>query len=281
MVEKSQVTTPTHIVCDTHNLAFRAYHAVPNLTFDDVGTSVAFGVFREVLELRETFGEDSVFSFCFDVGRSNRVKDDPRYKDNRQPTTEEEKVLLDEVREQITRMRDGLLQDAGFQNIFWAKGFEADDLIATVCDAVAPAEVIIVSSDKDLYQLLSPRVMMFPPAKRVVYTESCLMRDFGVRPDQWSRVKAIAGCPGDNVIGLAGIGEKKASQYLTRAMGEHTATFKRIRTALPELKKNHILTKIPYPGTPICRPNNKPVDMVALEKVCKSLGFSSFRWSRG
>ncbi|MBY0430317.1 MAG: DNA polymerase I, partial [Rhodospirillales bacterium] len=97
------------------------------------------------------------------------------------------------------------------------QGFEADDLIATYAKAAAAkgAKVTIVSSDKDLMQLVGDGIEMLDPIKNKAITAVEVMEKFGVPPAQVVDVQALAGDPTDNVPGVPGIGIKTAAQLIT------------------------------------------------------------------
>jgi len=94
--------------------------------------------------------------------------------------------------------------------------YEADDLIATLCRQLADADqaVVVVSSDKDLAQLVAERVTLYDFGKGVRYGPAEVQAAFGVRPDQIADLLALAGDPVDNIPGVAGIGRKTAAELL-------------------------------------------------------------------
>ena len=96
------------------------------------------------------------------------------------------------------------------------EGFEADDLIASYAEAVTAAggQVTIVSSDKDLMQLLRPGVAMLDPIKNVMIGPDEVREKYGVGPDKMVEIQALMGDSVDNVPGVAGIGPKKAAALI-------------------------------------------------------------------
>jgi len=94
--------------------------------------------------------------------------------------------------------------------------YEADDLIATVCEAVTQRghQVVVVTSDKDLAQLVSDRVTLLDFAKEARFTPDDVREKFGVRPEQITDLLALAGDPVDNIPGVPGIGRKTAAELL-------------------------------------------------------------------
>jgi 5'-3' exonuclease len=94
--------------------------------------------------------------------------------------------------------------------------YEADDLIGTLCARLMPRDHsgVIVTSDKDLAQLVSDRVVLFDFAKGERYDAAAVRAKFGVRPDQVTDLLALAGDPVDNIPGVSGIGRKTAAEIL-------------------------------------------------------------------
>ena len=94
--------------------------------------------------------------------------------------------------------------------------YEADDLIATLCAKLLPRghRAVIVTSDKDLTQLVSDQVTLLDFGKGERYTPAEVQEKFGVRPDQITDLLALAGDPVDNIPGVPGIGRKTAADIL-------------------------------------------------------------------
>ena len=96
--------------------------------------------------------------------------------------------------------------------------FEADDLIATYSKIIADAgaKVTVISSDKDLMQLVSNKVRLFDPMKSKVIGEKEVLEKFGVKPTQVIDVQSLAGDSSDNIPGVPGIGIKTASELISK-----------------------------------------------------------------
>ena len=98
------------------------------------------------------------------------------------------------------------------------EGYEADDLIATF-QAIAHKEnrkVVIVSSDKDLMQLVDNNTVMLDPMKQTWIDEEKVLEKFGVKPNRVIDVQSLAGDTSDNVPGVPGIGLKIAAELINR-----------------------------------------------------------------
>lgn len=236
------------LIFDVPNLCHRNFHAFggSGMQYEGRPTAVIFGFLRDVLKLQQRFvTKDCVF--CFDVGKSLREKHFPFYKAKRRANqaVKDQKPL----REQISRLQLETLGQIGFKNVYGFEGYEADDIIASVCERLDD-NVGIISSDHDLYQLLRVNRFIYQPNKKDTYTEVDLAVDYGVTPEQWPTVKAIAGCSSDEIPGIEGVGEITAARYIAGKLGASTATYKRILHQKQLWEKNLELVRLPYPGCP-------------------------------
>lgn len=113
--------------------------------------------------------------------------------------------------------------------------YEADDLIATLCAGLTAEGhgAVIVTSDKDLAQLVTDRVTLLDFAKETRYTPAEVADKFGVRPDQIADLLALAGDPVDNIPGVPGIGRKTAADLLA-----HFGSLEEIYARLDEVRQN-------------------------------------------
>ena len=207
MTEKNP--TPCKIcLVDGSGFIFRAFHALPPLTRGD-GTPVnaVLGYCNMIYKLARDQDCDA-FAVLFDTARTTfRTDIYPEYKANRPPPPEE-------LIPQFPLIRDAT-RAFGLPSIEMA-GFEADDLIATYARLAHERgdHVTIVSSDKDLMQLVRDRVVMLDPMRMREIGPDQVMEKFGVGPDQVVEVQALAGDATDNVPGVPGIGVKTAALLL-------------------------------------------------------------------
>jgi len=193
---------------DGSGYLFRAYHALPPLNRPD-GTPVnaVLGFSRMLMQLLDDPEVDHV-AVILDAGRKtfrNEIYD--KYKANRPEPPEDLIPQFPLIREAATAF--------GMPSVELA-GFEADDLIATYARMAVEAggTCTIVSSDKDLMQLIRPGVDMMDPMKQRKIGPAEVMEKFGVTPDKVVDVQALAGDSTDNVPGAPGIGVKTAAQLL-------------------------------------------------------------------
>ncbi|GLR78545.1 DNA polymerase I (plasmid) [Azospirillum oryzae] len=194
---------------DGSGFIFRAFHALPMLTRPD-GTPVnaVLGFSNMLLKLLADAKAEAV-AVVFDSKRLNfRNEFYPDYKAHRPEPPEELKPQFALIREATEAFCLPCLE---------LEGFEADDLIATYARLAQEAgrPVTIVSSDKDLMQLVRPGVGMFDPMKNKTIGPDEVFEKFGVPPDKVVDVQALAGDSVDNVPGVPGIGVKTAAQLIT------------------------------------------------------------------
>jgi len=193
-----------HLV-DGSGFTFRAFHALPLLTRAD-GTPVnaVLGFTNMLMKLLEDTEVTDIAIF-FDTAHKTFRHDIYRdYKANRPDPPEELMPQFPLVREATRALNLPCIE---------VPGFEADDLIATYARQAAESglNVIIVSSDKDMMQLVSDRVTMFDPMKNRRIGCEQVVDIFGVNPNKMVDVQALAGDSVDNVPGVPGIGVKTAA----------------------------------------------------------------------
>jgi DNA polymerase-1 len=196
------------VLVDASGFIFRAFHAIRILTRPD-GTPVnaVYGYITMLMKLLEDMKPDHI-AVIFDSARKTFRNDlAPSYKANRSEPPDELVPQFSLVREATRAFNFDCIE---------LNGFEADDLIATYTKHAleAGADVTIVSSDKDLMQLVSNRVSMFDSIKNQRIGPEQVLEKFGVPPAKVVDVQALAGDSSDNVPGVPGIGVKTAAQLI-------------------------------------------------------------------
>jgi DNA polymerase-1 len=200
---------PSLILVDGSGYIFRAFHALPPMTRPD-GTPVN-AVFGFVNMLAKLIAENpgQRIAVVFDASRKSFRNDIyPAYKAQRPDPPPELVPQFGLIREAV---------DAFGLPAIELSDWEADDLIASYARAETEegGRVVIVSSDKDLMQLVRPGVTMLDPIKQRPIGEAEVVEKFGVPPAKVVDVQALAGDPVDNVPGVPGIGIKTAAQLIT------------------------------------------------------------------
>ncbi|MDA9930147.1 DNA polymerase I [Alphaproteobacteria bacterium] len=196
------------VLIDGSGYIFRAFHALPPMTRGD-GTPVnaVYGFTSMVMKLVDDLGPAHV-AVVFDTSRKTFRNDIyPEYKANRSEPPEELVPQFGLVRDATKALSLAQME---------APGFEADDLIATYAamGEAAGMETIIVSSDKDLMQLVRGNITMLDPMKQRRIAAPEVEERFGVGPDKVVDVQALAGDSTDNVPGVPGIGVKTAAELI-------------------------------------------------------------------
>jgi DNA polymerase I len=203
------MSKPKHVyLVDGSGYIFRAFHALPPLTRSD-GTHVnaVLGFTNMLLKLLDETDADHI-GVIFDAGRATfRNEIYAEYKANRPDVPPELIPQFSMVREATRACNVACVE---------MEGFEADDIIATyACRAKeAGADVTIVSSDKDLMQLVNDKVRMLDPIKNKPISFPEVQEKFGVSPDKVIDIQALAGDSTDNVPGVPGIGVKTAAELI-------------------------------------------------------------------
>ncbi|MFA7237194.1 MAG: DNA polymerase I [Phycisphaeraceae bacterium] len=206
---------------DGHAQMFRAYHAIRSLSSPVTGepTNATFGFVSMLLKLLREEKPDYL-AMAIDIGGDQgtfRTQLDPQYKAQRQAPPEDFHPQVERIVEIVGMLNIPVLS---------AVTFEADDVIATICDRVnklpgsgtslpgAGVEVRIVSRDKDLKQLLGEQVTMFDPFKNELIDPRKLKEEEGIEPGQVVDVLALMGDNVDNIPGAPGIGPKTACKLI-------------------------------------------------------------------
>ena len=248
--------------------------AMKGLSWEEHATGVVFGFLRQIQQLAEEF-PSSRFAFAWDSRKSFRKVVYPEYKRRTKVEDPEMEDLLNSGRPQFTEIRLKVLPRLGFKNNFIQVGLEADDIIAKIAQDYADKmdSIVIVSSDEDLFQLLTDNVSMYNPREKKHYTCEDFTKDKGITPKEWPSVKAIAGCSSDNVHGINGIGEKTIIKFIRNEL-KTGKKFDDIMGFDPTF--NLSLVKLPHARTtPITLIDDK-LNFSEFEGTCMDYGFASF-----
>ena len=203
---------------DGSGYIFRAYYALPPLSrkSDGLPTGAVSGFCSMLFKLLEDVRADDSkhkpthFAVIFDSARKNfRNEIYSEYKANRAEAPDDLAPQFEYIRKSVKAFN---LPSIELLN------YEADDLIATYAKKIteAGAKVTVISSDKDLMQLVSNKVRLFDPMKSKVIGEKEVIEKFGVKPNQVIDVQSLAGDPSDNVPGVPGIGVKTAAELINK-----------------------------------------------------------------
>ncbi|MCH9809089.1 MAG: DNA polymerase I [Alphaproteobacteria bacterium] len=212
--DDAPISKGSHVyLVDGSGYIFRAFHALPPLTRPSDGLPVgAVHGFCQMLWklMADSKASDApthlavIFDYSAKTFRNDIYED---YKANRPPPPEELVPQFPLIREAVQAFNVACIEQ---------EGYEADDLIATYANQILEAggDVTVVSSDKDLMQLVQPGLVMLDGMKNKRIGPDEVMQKFGVPPDKVVDVQALAGDSVDNVPGVPGIGVKTAAQLI-------------------------------------------------------------------
>ncbi|MGW6224106.1 DNA polymerase I [Streptomyces olivaceus] len=271
---------PRLMLMDGHSLAYRAFFALPAENFTTATGQPTNAIYGFASMLANTLRDEAPthFAVAFDVSRKTwRSEEFTEYKANRSKTPDEFKGQVELI---------GELLDAMNVTRFAVEGFEADDVIATLATQ-AEAEgfdVLIVTGDRDSFQLVSEHTTVLYPTKGVSeltrFTPEKVFEKYGLTPAQYPDFAALRGDPSDNLPGIPGVGEKTAAKWINQ-FGSFAELVERVdevkgkagqnlRDHLESVKLNRRLTELerqvelPKPVTELERPayDRKGVAMI-------------------
>lgn len=218
------------VLLDAHAILHRAYHALPDfVSAKGEPTGGLYGVTTMLIKIIDELQPDFVVA-CYDLPgptfRNDAYKD---YKAGR-------KKADDELISQMKRSRD--IFKAFDIPIYDKPGFEADDMLGTIVEKLKKdpnTEIVIASGDMDTLQLVDSKKVQVYTLKKgikdtIIYDEKGVNERFGFGPELLPDYKGLRGDPSDNIIGIAGIGEKTATTLIT--------TFGTIENMYKELEKS-------------------------------------------
>jgi DNA polymerase-1 len=206
---------PTLLVIDGHSLAFRAFYALPLESFQTSGgqhTNAIHGFLSMFLTILQAEKPTHV-AVAFDISRySFRTAEYPEYKGTRGETPPEFIGQVPLLQEALHAMRIPTMQ---------MENFEADDILATLATKgeAEGMRVLVVSGDRDTFQLVTEEVTVLYPSARGVselkrYTPDAVEERYGIRPNQYPDIAALVGETSDNLPGVDKVGEKTAVKWI-------------------------------------------------------------------
>ena len=215
------------ILIDGSGYIFRAFYGLPSMTNENgVPVNAVFGFTKMLLKLIDDFKPIYV-AVIFDVARKTFRNDlYDLYKANRSDPPEELIPQFSIIREATNAIGLPVVE---------MEGFEADDLIATYSNIAQKTnkKVIIISSDKDLMQLVDDNTILFDPMKQYWINDEQVFEKFGVYPNRVIDVQSLAGDSSDNIPGVPGIGIKTAAELINQY-----GDLEQLLTRATEIKQN-------------------------------------------
>jgi len=215
---------------DGTSLVYRSFFAIKLSTSRGFPTGAIFGFIQTLKKIISRY-QPEYLGICFDVSRKTfRQEKFKEYKIQRPPLPEGLKIQIPVIKKLINYLGINLIEK---------EGFEADDIIATLVNEILQdnLKVIVVSSDKDIYQLLKgTQVMVYHPQKEKILTEKDFIAEFGFSPQKNIDYLALVGDSVDNVPGAKGIGKVTATQ-LIKDFGSIENIFNNLEKLAPNLRK--------------------------------------------
>ena len=245
---------PRLLLLDGHSLAYRAFYALPPENFSTTTGQTTNAVFGFTSMLINSLRDESPthVAVAFDLSRSTfRSAEYPEYKAGRSKTPDEFGAQLPLINQVLDALHiPTIVKDQ----------YEADDIIATIASTAERSgfDVLVVSGDRDTFQLVSERVTVLYPKRGVSeisrMTPEAVMERYGLSPAQYPDYAALRGDPSDNLPNIPGVGEKTAAKWV-RDFGSLAALVDRVdevkgkagdalRAALGSVLRNRRLTEL-------------------------------------
>ncbi|MDH3519085.1 MAG: DNA polymerase I [Myxococcales bacterium] len=281
MPQSAPPDAPHVVIVDGTNTLYRAFFAIPGLRAPDgTPTNAAYGFVNMLGKVLREQRPDRVIVVFDARGETFRHRIYDAYKAHRDAQPEDLSAQIPLVRELVEAHRIPIIE---------VEGFEADDVIATLVRRTpGAARISIVSTDKDLMQLVDDRVALLDGIRERRYGPEEVEARFGVPPEQILDLRALVGDPSDNIPGVKGIGEKGAAKLILEwgdletllAHADEVAA-KRARSALKEGADSARLSKrlatlrtdAPLPLDPEALAPPEP-DRERLREIFARLGFT-------
>jgi DNA polymerase-1 len=216
MVKKIPSRKKRLVLLDAHAILHRAFHALPDFTAPNgEPTGALYGLVAMLLAIIEQLRPDYIVA-CFDLaGPTYRHDAYEKYKAGRVKTD-------DSLVAQINRSRD-IFEAFGIR-IYDHAGFEADDMLGTIVEQtkkMKDLDIVIASGDMDTLQLITKKKVQVYTLRKgikdtIMYDEAMVKERYGFGPERIADYKGLRGDPSDNIPGVVGIGEKTATELITR-----------------------------------------------------------------
>ena len=226
------------LLIDTFNFLHRAYHALPKTLTDKEGnpTNAVYGVTSMLISTFSQIEPDYVLTAMDDIEPTFRVEEFTAYKAHRKP-------MEDDLSSQIPKVFE-IIDAFGIARLSLA-GYEADDVIGTMVEKYKgnDLDIIVVSNDRDLWQLVDDHVMIMNPQSKGEVDwigEKEVVARYGFGPEKIVEYKALKGDPSDNIPGVYGVGEKTATKLILE-FGSVEDIYKNIDKIEPESLKKKLV----------------------------------------
>lgn len=202
-----------NIIIDVSGIVYRCFHGIPPITTTTgIQKNALIGFYRRLNGLMNQY-PDATFLACFDTSRHTNLRreNDPEYKANRQKSP-------DGLHEQFKHVKH--LCDALRIQKIYQEGYEADDLIASICKHTVD-ECVVVTYDKDMLQLIKyPHVKIYNPQQKRMLDEAYMQEKYNISAKHFDLYLALVGDASDNIKGVRNVGPKRASKLIENTGGD-------------------------------------------------------------
>ena len=225
---------PTLYLIDGSAYIYRAFFALPPLANSKgLQTNAVYGFTTMLLKVLRDHRPDYVAVVFDEKGPTHRHEAFKDYKAQRPPMPQGMSAQIPYIHRVVEALSLPVIRQAGY---------EADDLIGTLArkGEVEGLDVVIVTSDKDMFQLLTPKTRIYDPVKDKWFGEADSQGRFGVEPARVVEIMGLMGDTSDNIPGVKGIGEKTAVKLITQ-FGTIEELLSRIEEVTPAKTKNLLL----------------------------------------
>ena len=225
---------PTLYLIDGSAYIYRAFFALPPLANSKgLQTNAVYGFTTMLLKVLRDHRPDYVAVVFDEKGPTHRHEAFKDYKAQRPPMPQGMSAQIPYIHRVVEALSLPVIRQAGY---------EADDLIGTLArkGEVEGLDVVIVTSDKDMFQLLTPKTRIYDPVKDKWFGEADSQARFGVEPARVVEIMGLMGDTSDNIPGVKGIGEKTAVKLITQ-FGTIEELLSRIEEVTPVKTKNLLL----------------------------------------
>jgi len=270
------------VLIDGSSYIYRAFYALPPLTSPKgEPTGATYGFIRMISKLMSDLNPEYI-AVAFDhPGKTFRHEEFKEYKATRKETPDELKVQMPRIKQILKLWGIPILE---------IPGYEADDIIATLAKRASEKdfEVIVVTPDKDMLQLVNDRVKVLNPVNDILFDREEVKKKYGVYPEQFVDYLSMIGDPVDNITGVHGVGPKTAQKLLEK-FGSVENIYKsldelkdKLKVAFEEAKERIELNKSLIELKKGIKLNIEPenlkkekADLIKLKELFKELGFKS------
>ncbi len=270
------------VLIDGSSYIYRAFYALPPLTSPKgEPTGATYGFIRMISKLMNDLNPEYI-AVAFDhPGKTFRHEEFKEYKATRKETPDELKVQIPRIKQILKLWGIPILE---------IPGYEADDIIATLVKRASERdfEVIVVTPDKDMLQLVNSRVKVLNPVNDILFDKEEVKKKYGVYPEQFVDYLSMIGDPVDNITGVHGVGPKTAQKLLeefesVENIYKNLDKLKdKLKIAFEEAKERLELNRSLIELKKDIELNIEPedlkkgkADLVKLKELFKELGFKS------